>query len=251
MYLISQLWWYLTLAFLLGALIGYLLWRICNRPLLESRFERSRRDMVARLKALEADAAREPQTPDHGEVARLRSEVQSLQAAAEKAKASAAEIAKKHADDVRKVREEAIAEAAKSQAEDLKNMKGEVAAALAAAGEVKQLAGMKALTVKSDLSAAGDLDPRPANMLSAPRGGKADDLKLIWGVGDKLERVLNDAGIYHFDQIASWSDKDLAWFDRKFGEAGAKAKSDKWIEQCRKLASGWRPENSSGERPKT
>jgi NADH-quinone oxidoreductase subunit E len=130
-------------------------------------------------------------------------------------------------------------------------MKGEVAAALAAAGEVKQLAGMKALTVKSDLSAAGDLDPRPANMLSAPRGGKADDLKLIWGVGDKLERVLNDAGIYHFDQIASWSDKDLAWFDRKFGEAGAKAKSDKWIEQCRKLASGWRPENSSGERPKT
>ena len=123
MYLISQLWWYLTLAFLLGALIGYLLWRICNRPLLESRFERSRRDMVARLKALEADAAREPQTPDHGEVARLRSEVQSLQAAAEKAKASAAEIAKKHADDVRKVREEAIAEAAKSQAEDLKKMK--------------------------------------------------------------------------------------------------------------------------------
>ncbi len=252
MYLISQLWWYLTLAFLLGALIGYLLWRMCNRPLLESRFERSRHEMASRLKALEAEAGRTlgAAAPSDNEAAKLRSELQALRLEAEKAKAAAADLAKKHAEDLKKVHEDAIAEAAKKQADELKKMKGEVAAALAAAGEVKQLAGLKAEAAKVEGGAAAAPAARPASFLSAPRGGKADDLKLIWGVGDKLEKVLNGAGIYHFDQIAGWSDKDLAWFDKTFSEAGAKAKSDKWVEQCRKLATGWRPQNASGERPK-
>lgn len=253
MYLISQLWWYLTLAFLLGALTGYLLWRMCNRPLLESRFERSRQEMASRLRALEVQAGHPPVTDaaaGANDAAKLKAELQALRADAEKAKTAAADLAKKHAEDLKKAREDAIAEAARSQAEDLKKMKGEVAAALAAAGEVKQLAGLKSQAAKADVSAAAGGNARPANFLSAPRGGKADDLKLIWGVGDKLEKVLNGAGIYHFDQIAGWSDKDLIWFDKTFSEAGAKAKSDKWIEQCRKLATGWRPENASGERPK-
>ena len=57
MYLLSQIWWYLLLAFLLGALIGYLLWRLCSRPMIESRYERSRKDMAARLATLEAERA--------------------------------------------------------------------------------------------------------------------------------------------------------------------------------------------------
>lgn len=250
MYLISQLWWYLTLAFLLGALIGYLLWRMCNRPLLESRFERSRHEMASRLRALEAEAGRPPAASGDSEAAKLRSELQALRADTEKAKAAAADITKSHAEELKKVREAAIAEAAKSQAHELKKMKSQVAAALAAAGEVKQLAGLKAQAAKTNVDAAAESGARPLNILSAPRGGKADDLKLIWGVGDKLEKVLNGAGIYHFDQIAGWSDKDLSWFDKTFSEAGAKAKSDKWVEQCRKLATGWRPQNASGERPK-
>ena len=38
---------------------------------------------------------------------------------------------------------------------------------------------------------------------AAPRGGKADDLKRIKGIGPKIEGLLNDLGVYHYDQIAS------------------------------------------------
>jgi len=38
--------------------------------------------------------------------------------------------------------------------------------------------------------------------LTAARNGKPDDLKLIKGVGPKMERMLNGMGFYHFDQIA-------------------------------------------------
>ena len=41
--------------------------------------------------------------------------------------------------------------------------------------------------------------------LSGARDGGADDLKMIKGVGPKLEIMLNELGFYHFDQIAGWS----------------------------------------------
>src|SRR5690606_22403522 len=40
--------------------------------------------------------------------------------------------------------------------------------------------------------------------LDAPREGAADDLKLIRGVGPKLEQLLNSLGFWHFDQVAAW-----------------------------------------------
>lgn len=40
-----------------------------------------------------------------------------------------------------------------------------------------------------------------SNRLSAPRGGKADNLTRIKGIGSVNEKKLNDHGIYHFDQI--------------------------------------------------
>ena len=44
---------------------------------------------------------------------------------------------------------------------------------------------------------------RPSG-LAAPRGGKADDLKRIKGIGPVNEKKLNALGIYHFDQIVVW-----------------------------------------------
>ena len=90
---------------------------------------------------------------------------------------------------------------------------------------------------------------KPTNLLTAPREGHADDLKLIWGVGPKFEQVLNNAGIYHFSQIASWTDRELQWVDSQMGDFAGRALRDKWIEQCQKLASGWRPKSDVGEKP--
>ena len=59
-------------------------------------------------------------------------------------------------------------------------------------------------------------DGKP-ELLKKPKGGKGDDLKLIWGVGPKLEKMLNGMGVWHFDQIAAWTAKELAWVDANAG----------------------------------
>ncbi|MGL4396837.1 MAG: hypothetical protein ACRCS9_09885 [Hyphomicrobium sp.] len=55
MYLISQLWWLLALAFLLGALVGYFLWRACGRRFVVSDLERRQRNLQESLAAAEAE----------------------------------------------------------------------------------------------------------------------------------------------------------------------------------------------------
>lgn len=85
--------------------------------------------------------------------------------------------------------------------------------------------------------------------LARPRNGAADDLKLIWGVGQDLEKKLNELGIWHFDQIAHWSSADEAWASQALGNAASRMGRDKWVEQCKKLAGGWRPKTEAGERP--
>jgi NADH-quinone oxidoreductase subunit E len=75
---------------------------------------------------------------------------------------------------------------------------------------------------------------RPAG-LEAPRAGKADDLKRISGIGPKLEMVLNDLGIYHFDQISAWSRAEIDWIDDYLQFKG-RVDRDQWIWQAKKLA---------------
>ena len=83
-------------------------------------------------------------------------------------------------------------------------------------------------------SATTDAEPET---LSAARGGQADDLKLLKGVGPKLEQTLNGLGIYHFDQIAAWTDADTAWVDMRLKFKG-RIRRDGWIAQAGQLASG-------------
>lgn len=74
--------------------------------------------------------------------------------------------------------------------------------------------------------------------LTAARGGKADDLKKIKGVGPKLEGLLNSLGFYHFDQIASWSDQQVAWVDANLTGFKGRVSRDEWVKQAKVLASG-------------
>jgi NADH-quinone oxidoreductase subunit E len=87
-------------------------------------------------------------------------------------------------------------------------------------------------------------------LLKKPMGGKGDDLKLIWGVGKQLEKMLNNMGIWHFSQIASWSAKDLSWVDERLEGFKGRAKRDKWVSQAKRLAKGWRPKSGIGDKPK-
>lgn len=74
--------------------------------------------------------------------------------------------------------------------------------------------------------------------LTAPRGGKADDLKLIDGVGPALEKLVNSLGFYHFDQIAAWTQADVALVDAELKSFKGRVTRDKWVVQARILANG-------------
>jgi NADH-quinone oxidoreductase subunit E len=85
--------------------------------------------------------------------------------------------------------------------------------------------------------------------LKAARKGVADDLKLIWGVGPKMEKLLHSMGFYHFDQVAAWTSENLRWVDRRLEGFKGRARRDDWVGQAKKLATGWRPENKLGDKP--
>ncbi|RMA42958.1 NADH-quinone oxidoreductase subunit E [Rhodophyticola porphyridii] len=94
-----------------------------------------------------------------------------------------------------------------------------------------------AVTRSAAGDAAGDIEERAPETLSAPRQGGADDLKKITGVGPKLETLLNDLGFWHFDQIAAWTPAEIAWVDARLTFKG-RIERDDWVTQARKLASG-------------
>lgn len=82
---------------------------------------------------------------------------------------------------------------------------------------------------------SGAVGTRPANLLDAARDGQADDLKLISGVGPKLEDLLHENGVYHFDQIAAWKKAEIEYMDDKLSFHGRIERED-WIKQAKELA---------------
>ena len=82
-------------------------------------------------------------------------------------------------------------------------------------------------------------------MMKAPRKSGADDLKMIKGVGPKLEKLLNDMGFYHFDQIAKWTEAEVAWADQNLVGFKGRVSRDTWVEQAKLLAEGKETEFSA------
>ena len=73
--------------------------------------------------------------------------------------------------------------------------------------------------------------------LEAPYNGKKDNLTRIKGIGIKIEQTLNELGIFHFDQIAQWNEKHIAWIEKHLDFPGRIVR-EKWVEQAKILASG-------------
>jgi NADH-quinone oxidoreductase subunit E len=71
-------------------------------------------------------------------------------------------------------------------------------------------------------------------LLTAPRNGEKDSLTEIKGIGPKVENKLNEAGIYHFDQIANWTQENIQWLEENTVFAH-RAKKDLWIPQAKAL----------------
>lgn len=65
--------------------------------------------------------------------------------------------------------------------------------------------------------------------------GEADDLTQIKGIGPKRCGQLNELGIYHFKQIAAWSEAETRWVDDYLASPGRIAR-DGWVQQARLLS---------------
>jgi NADH-quinone oxidoreductase subunit E len=110
----------------------------------------------------------------------------------------------------------------------------------AAAGKPK--AGTTGWTTKPGTKLPNETGPK---RLSAPRGGRADDLKLINGIGPKLEALCNRLGIYHFDQIAAWTPAEVFWADDNLEGFKGRVSRDNWVAQARVLAAGGSAEEAA------
>ena len=83
---------------------------------------------------------------------------------------------------------------------------------------------------------------RPAG-LTSPRGGVADDLKRIKGIGKVNEGRLNELGVFHFDQIAGWSREEIRWVGTYLAFPG-RIDREAWTSQADQLGKGGETEFS-------
>ncbi len=97
-------------------------------------------------------------------------------------------------------------------------------------------AAPKAKAAAATTTTTADAD-KP-QFLSAARDGGPDDLKLIKGVGPKLEKTLHEMGLYHFDQIAKWGPTEQAWINDNLAGFKGRATRDDWVNQAKILADG-------------
>ncbi len=75
----------------------------------------------------------------------------------------------------------------------------------------------------------------PVTPLFTAPAGKADDLKKIEGVGPALERKLNALGVTRYDQVASFTDEEVARIDDALNYKGRVTRDD-WVGQAKALA---------------
>ncbi|HUF57527.1 MAG TPA: 50S ribosomal protein L21 [Thermohalobaculum sp.] len=103
----------------------------------------------------------------------------------------------------------------------------------AAEAEAKPKKGA-AKAAKAEAPADAPKAARPGNLLEAAKGD-ADDLTKLSGVGPKLAEKLNASGVFHFWQIAEWTDEEVAHMDEQLSFKGRITRDD-WIGQAKTLA---------------
>ncbi|MGO4705178.1 30S ribosomal protein S2 [Microvirga sp. 2MCAF38] len=89
---------------------------------------------------------------------------------------------------------------------------------------------------QEELPAAADLgasEGEAFERLAAPRGAP-DDLTKLTGVGPQLEKKLNEAGIFHYWQLAAANAGDVAALDKDL-KLNGRLERDGWIGQARAL----------------
>ena len=80
--------------------------------------------------------------------------------------------------------------------------------------------------------------PEPAPEPAPAAATKADNLQLLKGVGPKMVALLNGLGVASFQQIADWTDADVAAIDPQLGAFQGRIARDAIVDQAGYLARG-------------
>ncbi len=84
--------------------------------------------------------------------------------------------------------------------------------------------------------------PEAAPVVATPSATTAsdgqDNLLRMKGVGPKLNQLLIELGVTRYEQIANWTDADLASIDTKLGNFKGRPVRDQWVDQAKYLAAG-------------
>ena len=86
-----------------------------------------------------------------------------------------------------------------------------------------------------DIEIATDPGMKPPTMNARPEN--VDDLKRIKGVGNVIEKTLNELGIFNFAQIAAWNQSHVLWIENYVAFPG-RVKREEWVAQAKTLDSG-------------
>jgi large subunit ribosomal protein L21 len=96
------------------------------------------------------------------------------------------------------------------------------------------------LKISAPIVAAAAVGLMAAGASAAKGGMDTSNLSLISGIGPTIEKKLRAAGIQSWNDIASWSDADLAKWDGELALRG-RAKREEWVEQAKELLAGKPP----------
>ncbi len=98
--------------------------------------------------------------------------------------------------------------------------------------DIEKQAPDEQISEEIELFEKPELSGAPAS-LDQPEG-KADDLKAIKGIGPKIESTLNGLGIYHFRQIADFTEDNISWVNEHLQFSG-RIEREEWIAQAKVL----------------
>jgi len=71
-------------------------------------------------------------------------------------------------------------------------------------------------------------------ILGNPRPTGKDDLKEIEGIDHVMENKLNALGVFHIEQIAKWSEKNIDWIEEYFSIEN-RVIEENWVEQAKAI----------------
>lgn len=218
-FLITEIMLLLVLAALLGVLVGWIIWGRRKpdhgrAPLFSAADLDNCQSQLRACRAALTDA--ETRGAD------LAAQVKSCAADRDRLAATL--------DDARQARDAAMEETRRARAE------AESALARAAAAQMPDYD-------RDGVREGVDEGTKPTR-LDAPRDGTPDDLKRIKGIGPKLEQLCFDLGFFHFDQIAAWTEDEIAWVNANLTGFTGRVSRDNWVEQAKLLAEGGETEFS-------